>query len=131
MVMLRWALFKDNLSFPGKVRVGDILSKLLQINSISAILCSRVLCSSGISSFLSELAYNREVDLLLRGECRVALESLHCDQSHLPPTSPNLLQVLGSRHPPRCLITFGVYSDHRPIKRRTNEGIFRVVVARS
>ena len=28
---LRWALFKDNLSFPGNVRVGDLLSKLLQI----------------------------------------------------------------------------------------------------
>ena len=29
---LRWALFsKDNLSFPGNVRFGDILTKLLQI----------------------------------------------------------------------------------------------------
>src|SRR4029077_12029879 len=28
---LFWALFKDNLSFPGNVRVGDLLSKLLQI----------------------------------------------------------------------------------------------------
>src|SRR5690348_16116331 len=24
---LRWALFKDNLSFPGNIRVGDLLSK--------------------------------------------------------------------------------------------------------
>ena len=31
MVTLRWALFKDNLSFPGNIRVGDLLSKLLQI----------------------------------------------------------------------------------------------------
>ena len=28
---LRWALFKDNLSFPGNVPIGDLLSKLLQI----------------------------------------------------------------------------------------------------
>ena len=28
---LRWALFKNNLSFPGNVRFGDLLSKLLQI----------------------------------------------------------------------------------------------------
>src|SRR6266403_1042069 len=37
-----------------------------RLNSISAILCSRVLCSSGICSFLSELPYCREVDSLLR-----------------------------------------------------------------
>jgi hypothetical protein len=28
---LRWALFKNNLSFPGNIRIGDLLSKLLQI----------------------------------------------------------------------------------------------------
>ena len=28
---LRWALFKDNFSFPRNVRVCDLLSKLLQI----------------------------------------------------------------------------------------------------
>jgi hypothetical protein len=28
---LRWTLLKDNLSFQGNVRVGDLLSKLLQI----------------------------------------------------------------------------------------------------
>jgi hypothetical protein len=37
-----------------------------RLNSISAILCSKVLCSSGICSFLSELPYCREVDSLLR-----------------------------------------------------------------
>ena len=28
---LRWDLFKDNLSFPGNIRLGDFLSQLLQI----------------------------------------------------------------------------------------------------
>jgi hypothetical protein len=37
-----------------------------RLNSISAILCSKVLRSSGICSFLSELPYCREVDSLLR-----------------------------------------------------------------
>jgi hypothetical protein len=37
-----------------------------RLNSISAILCSKVLCSSGICSFLSELPYCREVDSFSR-----------------------------------------------------------------
>ena len=36
-----------------------------RFNSISAILCSNVLCSSGMCSFLSESLYCREVDSLL------------------------------------------------------------------
>ena len=48
-----------------------------RLNSISATLCSRVLCSSGICSFLSGLAYYREVDSLLRAACPVALPACY------------------------------------------------------
>ena len=59
-----------------------------RLNSISAILCSRVLCSSGICSFLSRLAYYREVDSFLRElSAAVALKSLRCDQSPYPPNN--------------------------------------------
>jgi hypothetical protein len=51
---------------PRKCRRPMISSRsFFRFNSISAILCSKVLCSSGICWFLSELLYCREVDSLL------------------------------------------------------------------
>src|SRR6266481_9336465 len=52
--------------FPSQEMYALVISSrsFFRLNSISAILCSRVLCSSGICSFLSELACYREVDSL-------------------------------------------------------------------
>ena len=53
--------------FPSQEMYAPMISSrsFFRFNSISANLCSKVLCSSGISSFLSELPYCREVDSLL------------------------------------------------------------------
>ena len=54
--------------FPSQEMYAPMISSrsFFRLNSISAILCSKVLCSSGICWFLSELPYCREVDSLLR-----------------------------------------------------------------
>jgi hypothetical protein len=54
--------------FPSQEMYALVISSrsFFRLNSISAILCSRVLRSSGICSFLSGLACYREVDSLLR-----------------------------------------------------------------
>jgi len=54
--------------FPSQEMYAPVISSrsFFRLNSISATLCSKVLCSSGICSFLSELPYYREVDSLLR-----------------------------------------------------------------
>jgi hypothetical protein len=64
--------------FPSQEMYALVISSrsFFRLDSISAILCSRVLCSSGICSFLSGLAYYRKVDSFLRAECPVALKSL-------------------------------------------------------
>jgi hypothetical protein len=82
---LRWALFKDNLSFPGNVRVGDLLSKLLQIEFDigDSLFQGR---SSGICSFLSGLAYYREVDSLLRASVPSRPHSIDSLQISVRPT---------------------------------------------
>jgi hypothetical protein len=61
--------------FPSQEMYALVISSrsFFKLSSISATLCSRVLCSSGICSFLSGLAYYREVDSLLRAECPVDL----------------------------------------------------------
>ena len=67
--------------FPSQEMYALVISSrsFFRLNSISAILCSRVLCSSGIRSFLSVLAYYREVDSFLRElSVAVALKSLRC-----------------------------------------------------
>ena len=74
---LRWALFKNNLSFPGNVRVGDLLSELLQIEFDLSDSLFQGFVFVWHMSFLSGLAYYREVDSLLRAECPVALPA--CD----------------------------------------------------
>jgi hypothetical protein len=54
--------------FPSQEMYAPMISSrsFFKLNSISAILCSKVLCSSGICSFLSELPYCREVDSFSR-----------------------------------------------------------------
>ena len=54
--------------FPSQEMYAPMISSrsFFRLNSISAILCSKVLCSSGICSFLSELPYCREVDSFSR-----------------------------------------------------------------
>jgi len=74
---LRWALFKDNLSFPGNVRVGDLLSELLQIEFDLSDSLFQGFVFVWHMSFLSGLAYYREVDSLLRAECPVALPACY------------------------------------------------------
>jgi hypothetical protein len=59
--------------FPSQEMYAPMISsrRFFRFNSISAILCSKVLCSSGIGWFLSELLYCREVDsLLAKISCR-------------------------------------------------------------
>ena len=95
--------------FPSQEMYALVISSrsFFTLNSISAILCSRVLCSSGICSFLSGLAYYREVDSFLRAECPVALKSLRCDQSPYPPNDRCKTKV--------CSVAFRVPSPARLI----------------
>ena len=95
--------------FPSQEMYALVISSrsFFRLNSISAILCSRVLCSSGICSFLFGLAYYREVDSFLRAECPVALKSLRCDQSPYPPNNRCKTKV--------CSVAFRVPSPARLI----------------